>query len=107
MRFTLASLSTLVLSTLVSAAPITNILEDRSGKTCPVSSFKLALPAGQTLLSIPAGVEPAYVALGVGIQNYTCTNGAFAYVFRILSFIFSNAYLSVRQQINRSGRSTL
>jgi len=41
--------------------------------SCPVSADKADLPSGQTTLTIPAGEKPAYVALGVGIQNYTCT----------------------------------
>jgi len=74
MRFTIA-LASFFLSTLVSAAPII----DRSIKSCSVTSDKLSLPSNQTVLTIPAGVKPAYIGLGVGVQNYTCgANGIYA-----------------------------
>jgi len=80
MRFSIA-LAVLSLTSIVRSAPVgspaTSSSSSGSVKTCPVSTFKLALPANQTVLSIPTGVEPAYIALGVGVQNYTCTNGTF------------------------------
>lgn len=44
---------------------------------CPVSSDVLSLPSG---LSIPDGQAPVNIALGVGVQNYTCTDGKYTYV---------------------------
>lgn len=42
---------------------------------CDVSGAELELPwsATEEGLSAPAGVRPAYITLGVGTQNYTCT----------------------------------
>lgn len=40
---------------------------------CPVSSDVLTLPANQTVLALPAGAAPVNIALGVGVQNYTCS----------------------------------
>ncbi|KAH9479339.1 hypothetical protein JR316_0007929 [Psilocybe cubensis] len=41
--------------------------------TCSISTAKMTLPAGQTALSAPT--DPiSSVILGVGIQNYTCTD---------------------------------
>jgi len=80
MRFSIA-LAVISLVSLVRTAPVGRAESSSSSgsvKTCPVSTFKLALPANQTVLSIPAGVKPAYIALGVGVQNYTCSNGTFA-----------------------------
>ncbi|CAE6462507.1 unnamed protein product [Rhizoctonia solani] len=39
---------------------------------CDVSSAELDLPDVKGI-SIPAGVKPEYIALGIGTQNYTCT----------------------------------
>ncbi|CCO35027.1 hypothetical protein BN14_09140 [Rhizoctonia solani AG-1 IB] len=40
---------------------------------CGVSGAQLALPTS-TAFSIPSGVQPEYIALGVGTQNYTCSS---------------------------------
>ncbi|KAL7008475.1 hypothetical protein EMMF5_001736 [Cystobasidiomycetes sp. EMM_F5] len=42
---------------------------------CDVSKATFDLPSG---VAIPAGQTPTFVALGRGVQNYTCTNGTFA-----------------------------
>ncbi|KZS98611.1 hypothetical protein SISNIDRAFT_481329 [Sistotremastrum niveocremeum HHB9708] len=39
---------------------------------CPVSTIKPSFPSNQTTLSVPAGQKPQYIAIGVGVQNYTC-----------------------------------
>ncbi|KAF8599519.1 hypothetical protein BDV93DRAFT_419294, partial [Ceratobasidium sp. AG-I] len=47
---------------------------------CSVAGAQLSLPAGQTSVVVPSGT-PIYVALGFGIQNYTCgAAGTFASV---------------------------
>ncbi|KAF8159421.1 hypothetical protein B0H34DRAFT_703374 [Crassisporium funariophilum] len=47
-------------------------------RTCDVSKMTMALPAGQTVLSVPT-LPPSSVLLGVGVQNYTCsTAGTFS-----------------------------
>ncbi|KAJ1309355.1 hypothetical protein OPQ81_006134 [Rhizoctonia solani] len=38
---------------------------------CDVSGAQLAVPSP---LSVPSGVTPEYIALGVGTQNYTCSS---------------------------------
>jgi hypothetical protein len=40
---------------------------------CDISSAKPGLPEDQTIIDDPNG-EPLYIALGVGSQNYTCTD---------------------------------
>lgn len=40
---------------------------------CPVGSAILTLPLNQTVLALPAGAAPVNIALGVGVQNYTCS----------------------------------
>jgi len=76
MRFSIA-LALISLVSVVRSAPVATS-SSGSVKTCSVSTLKLALPSNQTVISIPAGVKPKYIALGVGVQNYTCANGTFA-----------------------------
>lgn len=48
---------------------------------CRVDNATLSdLPTGQTTIAVPAGQTPVNIAMGVGVQNYTCTNGTFASV---------------------------
>jgi hypothetical protein len=42
--------------------------------SCPIPANAMKLPANQTALSIPADAKPVYVAVGVGVQNYTCSD---------------------------------
>ncbi|KAJ7796933.1 hypothetical protein B0H14DRAFT_2913023 [Mycena olivaceomarginata] len=58
---------------LVSAAP-----SFRGGPCCDTSAAKLSLPANQTQLVAPT-TAPLFVALGVGVQNYTCTAATLKY----------------------------
>jgi len=41
---------------------------------CPVSADTIPLPSG---LAVPAGETLSYVALGYGVQNYTCNSGVY------------------------------
>lgn len=43
------------------------------GSGCDVSNVMLELPSGQTQLMTPTTSTPAFIALGVGVQNYTCS----------------------------------
>ncbi|PPQ78677.1 hypothetical protein CVT25_010698 [Psilocybe cyanescens] len=55
-------------------APPTGLSRPAAGKlTCSVADAKLVLPAGQTALTAPTD-PTSFVILGVGIQNYTCTD---------------------------------
>lgn len=45
---------------------------------CSLSSTKLTLPANQTELATPA-TAPAFIGLGVGVQNYTCNSTSLKY----------------------------
>ena len=48
---------------------------------CDVSQAIIDIPQNQSLLEVPAGLVPNSIALGVGIQNYTCTDsGNYTYV---------------------------
>ncbi|CUA69799.1 hypothetical protein RSOLAG22IIIB_08720 [Rhizoctonia solani] len=53
---------------LVSAAPTRQY-------ECDVSRARLELPDNQTAVTIPGDAKPEYIALAIGTQNYTCTNG--------------------------------
>ena len=61
--------------------PMTNFVD------CPVNAATLTLPLNQTALAVPAGVSPVNIALGVGVQNYTCSAaGTYTYVSLLLLF---------------------
>jgi len=54
--------------------PPTGLGSPLAGKfTCDVNAAKLVLPAGQTALTAPTD-PTSYVLLGVGFQNYTCSD---------------------------------
>jgi hypothetical protein len=43
--------------------------------SCDISTVTLKLPANQTQLVAPTSA-PSYIALGVGVQNYTCSSSS-------------------------------
>lgn len=45
---------------------------------CNLSHAKLSVPAGQTVLTAPTS-PPSFIALGVGVQNYTCNATSLTY----------------------------
>ncbi|GFZ42886.1 hypothetical protein JCM24511_00604 [Saitozyma sp. JCM 24511] len=47
---------------------------------CSTSNLSVPLPSGQTTLSVPTGQQTIYATTGRGIQNYTCTDGAWVSV---------------------------
>ena len=48
---------------------------------CDVSGAVMDLPPNQSQLVTPPGEKPMYIALGVGVQNYTCSStGTFSFV---------------------------
>ncbi|KAF8157703.1 hypothetical protein K438DRAFT_1620560 [Mycena galopus ATCC 62051] len=60
---------------LVAAAPVTPSPKSPApgpGECCDTSAAKMDLPTNQTVLVSPT-TAPLFVALGVGVQNYTCT----------------------------------
>ncbi|KAH9939560.1 hypothetical protein B0H21DRAFT_698324 [Amylocystis lapponica] len=68
---------------------------------CDVSKSTLTLPAGETALVMPTNTTPTFLALGVGVQNYTCSTsgtytnvGALAELFDI-SCLFPALYDAV------------
>ncbi|KZV95853.1 hypothetical protein EXIGLDRAFT_643804 [Exidia glandulosa HHB12029] len=71
----LPTLAATVLFVVVSAAlPAARI----SG--CGVSSIVPQIPAGQTNVTFPPNAVPAYITIGVGTQNYTCSDaGTYVY----------------------------
>ncbi|KDQ09116.1 hypothetical protein BOTBODRAFT_179293 [Botryobasidium botryosum FD-172 SS1] len=64
--------SLVALSQLVAAAP--------SKFNCPTTTDILQLPPSQTQLAVPPGESPAYIMLGLGVQNYTCNATSSHYV---------------------------
>jgi hypothetical protein len=74
--------------------------------TCSISTAKLSLPSNQTAL-VPPTSAPHFIALGVGVQNYTCnatsltyTNvGAVAELFDIQCLYGTNVFESITTDV--------
>ncbi|KAJ7171356.1 hypothetical protein C8R46DRAFT_1175693 [Mycena filopes] len=83
---------------LVTAAP--------SARVCSTSAAVMDLPAGQTQLVSPT-TAPLYVALGVGVQNYTCSastlkytsTGAVASLYDISCLASTPAFASIQTTV--------
>ncbi|CAE6482422.1 unnamed protein product [Rhizoctonia solani] len=72
---------------------------------CDVSAAQLSLPSSSEI-SIPEGVKPKYITLGVGTQNYTCSSagtyvsaGALATLVDISCAYASDPYLFKEVQV--------
>ncbi|KAJ7701077.1 hypothetical protein B0H17DRAFT_1045921 [Mycena rosella] len=63
---------------LVSAAPAFPGTPPKAGECCDTSAAIMDLPKNQTQLVAPT-TAPLFVALGVGIQNYTCSTSTLKY----------------------------
>ncbi|KAH8828625.1 hypothetical protein DL96DRAFT_1012529 [Flagelloscypha sp. PMI_526] len=94
MQFTSFFTSLLVAATTVAAAP-----SKFSG--CDLSKAQINFPAEQKALAVPAG-KLNYLALGVGVQNYTCSAagtyasaGAVAELFDISCLYNTPAYSKI------------
>jgi hypothetical protein len=48
---------------------------------CDVSNAQIDLPSDQSQLVLQSEEKPKYIALGLGVQNYTCSSsGTFTWV---------------------------
>ncbi|TDL23785.1 hypothetical protein BD410DRAFT_787066 [Rickenella mellea] len=64
---------------------------------CDVSGLTPNLPSGQTQLTVPTGTKPVFVALGVGVQNYTCgSTGTYASAGAVAEFFDLSCFVSQR-----------
>jgi len=54
--------------------------------SCPVTADQLTFPANSSI-AVPSGVAPLNVALGFGVQNYTCTNGTYASIGALATLV--------------------
>ncbi|KDN34289.1 hypothetical protein RSAG8_12614, partial [Rhizoctonia solani AG-8 WAC10335] len=76
-------------SVLATAALMASTLAAPAAKTygCDVSSARLVLPSSSGI-SIPSGVKPKYIVLGVGTQNSTCNSaGTYASAGAVASLV--------------------
>ncbi|KAG8688264.1 hypothetical protein FRC11_005766 [Ceratobasidium sp. 423] len=89
------------------AALVASALATPTQKTygCDVSTAQLALPSSPDI-SIPSGVKPQYITLGVGTQNFTCSSagtytsaGAVANLIDISCIYASNTDLFNNAQV--------
>lgn len=66
---------------------------------CDASQKHMALPSGQTQLALPTTTVPSFVALGVGVQNYTCgSTSTFTYV-RLGTFTTCVTHFSLNSNV--------
>ncbi|KAJ7785287.1 hypothetical protein DFH07DRAFT_787339 [Mycena maculata] len=70
--------SFLQLLTALSAALLVSAVPAPSEKCCDTSAAVMNLPSNQTALVSPT-TAPLYVALGVGVQNYSCSSTTLKY----------------------------
>ncbi|KAJ7326282.1 hypothetical protein DFH08DRAFT_926228 [Mycena albidolilacea] len=94
--FSLKSLSALFL------VPVALLAAPINPGSCDTSKAVMDLPAGKTTLVSPA-VPPTYVTLGVGVQNYTCSDtstytsvGAVASLFDITCLMNNFNFASIQ-----------
>jgi hypothetical protein len=85
---------------LASIRPLSNFV------SCPTTSAVLSLPGNQTTLAVPAGQKPVSIALGIGVQNYTCSTagtytsaGAVAKLFDISCLVNTPGFARVQDDI--------
>ncbi|GAB1524508.1 hypothetical protein RhiTH_007662 [Rhizoctonia solani] len=78
---------------------------------CPISNAKVNLPAGQTAVTVPSG-NPVYIALGVGVQNYTCgstgtftSSGAVAKLFDISCLVNTPLFPGIQDMVYSVARN--
>ncbi|PCH35191.1 hypothetical protein WOLCODRAFT_166107 [Wolfiporia cocos MD-104 SS10] len=87
-----------LLSTLLAATTKFARNSDLQGRSstadCSITSFKPSFPSNQTQLVIPTDIEPRFIGLGFGVQNYTCSSsntytslGAFAELIDVSCYV--------------------
>ena len=70
MKFSFSAVASILASALlVGASPAIP-----SYSTCDVSSVNPELPSNQYNLTMPSGQHTTAITLGVGVQNYTCSD---------------------------------
>jgi len=70
--------SLMALTTTINATPMKSPRWDHRVQGCDLSQVHLTdLPSGQTNVTVDSNATPLFVTLGVGVQNYTCQNGAY------------------------------
>jgi len=83
-------------------------LGSRSGSLsgCNVSSALLPLPSGQTTLVQPTNVQPHFIGVAFGVQNYTCSSannytavGAVAELFDISCLYGSTLFDTIQEPL--------
>ncbi|KAH7904709.1 hypothetical protein BJ138DRAFT_1166087, partial [Hygrophoropsis aurantiaca] len=84
----------LAFSALVSSGALALPTARQLGVSCNLTDARLQVPANQTQLIAPTSA-PAFVALGLGIQNYTCNATSSSYVLTgAVAELFDSSCLS-------------
>jgi len=87
------SLSTLLIALAATSARALPLGDSHSmERSCSLSAARLQLPLGQTSLAVPTG-PPAYVTMGVGVQNYTCISGVWSPMGAVASLYDISCYV--------------
>jgi len=84
--------ATLLLATLASATPLFKITG------CNMPNAKPNLPTNQTALAVPAAETVENIALGVGVQNYTCSSaGTFTSVGAVAELLDISCFVGTQE----------
>ncbi|KAH9933039.1 uncharacterized protein B0H18DRAFT_870852 [Fomitopsis serialis] len=79
-----------------------------SGKVadCSLSGFVPSIPSNQTQLTIPSNLDPEFIGLAFGVQNYTCASsnnftnvGAIAELIDISCFVEVPLFDTIQNQL--------
>jgi hypothetical protein len=106
----LSALATLLSIPLLAAAtgvPVANYNGPIFGNLarCPTAYSALTFPYGQTALAVPEGEVPNYITLGVGVQNYTCTDaGTYKYAPRLQRKLLSLMLVQINRRCGQAIR---
>ncbi|CCL99212.1 uncharacterized protein FIBRA_01227 [Fibroporia radiculosa] len=75
-----------------------------SAADCNISTFVPQFPPNQTQLVVPKDLEPHFIGLGFGVQNYTCTSsntylnvGAYAELFDLSCYVNATWFSTVQE----------
>lgn len=78
---------------------------DSQKTLCDVSAAVIDIPSGQTNISVPANAKPNFIAVGLGTQNYTCSDsgtytsvGAVAELLDISCFVQDPVFTQLRKR---------
>ncbi|CAE6450942.1 unnamed protein product [Rhizoctonia solani] len=101
----LSILTTSVATLAAPAGPPGNAPSGLKLTGCPIANAKPNVPSSQAAVTIPSG-SPVYIALGVGVQNYTCGStgtftsaGAVAKLFDVSCLVNTPLFSGIQDMV--------